>query len=66
MRIISVPTAIWAGGQDVTVPYGHGKWLAANVPGAVAHLLDEAGHITLLNDIEDVLVELLELRRLSR
>jgi pimeloyl-ACP methyl ester carboxylesterase len=63
---ISVPTAIWAGGLDVTVPYGHGQWLAANVPGAVAHLLDEAGHITLVNDIEDVLVELLEIRRLSR
>jgi pimeloyl-ACP methyl ester carboxylesterase len=62
---ISVPTAIWAGGQDVTVPYAHGQWLATHVPGAVAHLLDDAGHITLVNDLEDVLVELLELRRLS-
>jgi pimeloyl-ACP methyl ester carboxylesterase len=60
---ISVPTAIWAGGQDVTVPYAHGQWLAANVPGAIAHLLDGAGHITLVNDLEDVLVEL---GRLSR
>ena len=32
---ISVPTAIWAGGQDVTVPYAHGQWLAANVPEAI-------------------------------
>ena len=63
---ISVPTAIWAGGQDVTVPYAHGQWLAAHVPGAVAHLLDDAGHITLVNDLEDVLVELLELGRVSR
>ena len=40
---ISVPTAVWAGGQDATVPYAHGQWLAANVPGAVAHLFDDAG-----------------------
>lgn len=61
----SVPTAIWAGGQDVTVPYAHGQWLAGHVPGAIAHLLDDAGHITLVNDLEDVLIELLELGRLS-
>jgi pimeloyl-ACP methyl ester carboxylesterase len=60
---ISVPTAIWAGGHDAMVPYAHGKWLAANVPGAVPHLFDEAGHITLVNDLEEVLAELLELSR---
>jgi pimeloyl-ACP methyl ester carboxylesterase len=63
---ISVPTAVWAGGQDSTVPYAHGQWLAANVPGTVAHLFDEAGHITLVNDVEEVLLELLELGRPSR
>jgi pimeloyl-ACP methyl ester carboxylesterase len=62
VRSIRVPTAIWAGGQDVTVPYAHGRWLAAHVPGAVAHLDDDAGHITVVNDLEDVLTELLELR----
>jgi pimeloyl-ACP methyl ester carboxylesterase len=66
VRSISVPTAVWAGGQDVTVPYAHGQWLAANVPGAIAHLFDDAGHITLVNDLEDVLAELLELIRPSR
>jgi len=63
---ISVPTAIWAGGQDVTVPYAHGQWLAAHVPGAIAHLFDDAGHITLVNELEEVLAELLELKRPSR
>ena len=53
----------WAGRE---VPYAHGQWLAANVPGAVAHLFDDAGHITLLNDLEEVLVELLELGKISR
>jgi pimeloyl-ACP methyl ester carboxylesterase len=66
VRSVSVPTAVWAGGQDATVPYAHGQWLAANVPGAVAHLFDDAGHITLLNDLEEVLVELLELGKISR
>ena len=62
VRSIRVPTAIWAGGQDVTVPYAHGRWLATHVPGAIAHLDDDAGHITVVNDLEDVLTELLELR----
>ena len=60
---ISVPTAIWAGAQDVTVPYAHGRWLAGNVPGAVAHLSDRAGHITPLIHLDEVLDELLELGR---
>ncbi len=58
---IAVPVAIWAGRQDATVPFAHGEWLAANIPGAVPHLLDGAGHITLVNDLEGVLRELLQL-----
>jgi hypothetical protein len=34
------------------------------VPGAVAHLFDDAGRITLLNDLEEVPVELLELGKI--
>jgi pimeloyl-ACP methyl ester carboxylesterase len=62
VRSIAVPVAVWAGEQDVTVPFAHGQWLAENVTGAVAHLLPEAGHLTLVNELEDVLRELLELR----
>jgi len=61
VRSIAVPLTVWAGGRDATVPFEHGKWLAATVPGAVAHLHDEAGHITLVTDLEDVLQELLDL-----
>ena len=57
-----MPVAIWAGRQDATVPFAHGEWLAANIPGAVPHLLDGAGHITLVNDLEGVLRELLQLK----
>jgi pimeloyl-ACP methyl ester carboxylesterase len=59
---ITVPVAIWAGGRDWTVPFAHGKWLAAHVPTAVPHLLDDAGHLTLINELADVVRELLEVR----
>jgi pimeloyl-ACP methyl ester carboxylesterase len=44
---ISVPTYIWQGGEDKMVPFAHGEWLAAHVPGAVAHLEQGEGHFSL-------------------
>jgi pimeloyl-ACP methyl ester carboxylesterase len=44
---IEVPVQIWQGRQDRFVPPAHGEWLAANVPGADAHLLDDHGHLSL-------------------
>lgn len=43
---ISVPTFVWQGSADLMVPFAHGQWLAANVPGAQAHLLDGEGHLS--------------------
>lgn len=42
---ISVPTLIEYGVTDVLVPAAHGEWLAANVPGCVVKLDDDAGHL---------------------
>ena len=44
---ISVPTAIWQGSADLMVPFAHGQWLAAHVPGAIAHLEEGQGHLSI-------------------
>jgi pimeloyl-ACP methyl ester carboxylesterase len=45
---ISVPVLVMHGREDKFVPFGHGQWLAAHVPGAQARLLEHDGHLTLL------------------
>lgn len=55
---ISVPVAVWQGRQDAMVPFAHGEWLAAAVPGAEAHLFDDEGHLSLVNRLEEVLTDL--------
>jgi pimeloyl-ACP methyl ester carboxylesterase len=52
---IAVPVAIWQGDEDLMVPGAHGRWLAANVGGAEAHLPEREGHLTLFaNRIGDI------------
>jgi pimeloyl-ACP methyl ester carboxylesterase len=42
---IEVPVFVQYGLTDVLVPPGHGEWLAANIPGCVVKIDDEAGHL---------------------
>ncbi len=44
---IAVPIAIWQGEQDRMVPFSHGKWLAAHIPGAESRLFADQGHLSL-------------------
>ena len=55
---IRVPVAIWQGREDAMVPFAHGEWLAAHVPGAEAHLFDDEGHLSLVNRLDEVLADL--------
>jgi pimeloyl-ACP methyl ester carboxylesterase len=43
---ITVPTFLWQGSADLMVPFAHGEWLAAQIPGVTAHLEDGEGHLS--------------------
>jgi len=47
---IAVPVLLLHGRQDMFVPFGHGEWLAAHIPNVEAWLLDDDGHLTLLQN----------------
>jgi pimeloyl-ACP methyl ester carboxylesterase len=56
------PVAVWQGDQDMMVPFGHGKWLAAQLPEARAHLVPGAGHLSLaVGQYGEILDDLLNL-----
>ena len=50
LSAISVPVLLMHGRDDRFVPFGHGEWLAAHIPGVEARLFDHDGHMTLLTN----------------
>jgi pimeloyl-ACP methyl ester carboxylesterase len=61
LKSVRVPVAIWHGAQDRMVPINHGRWMASNVAGAQARMLDEEGHLSLVSHAERILEDLVEL-----
>jgi len=58
---LTVPVAIWQGGQDLMVPFAHGRWLAGAIPGVRSHLLPDEGHISLISQGSTIFADLIEL-----
>ncbi len=48
---IRVPVQVWQGSDDLMVPFAHGQWLAAHVPGATAVLVQGEGHLSMVERI---------------
>jgi pimeloyl-ACP methyl ester carboxylesterase len=44
---ITGPVFLWHGDSDLMVPFGHGVWLANNIPNVTEHLLLREGHLSL-------------------
>jgi pimeloyl-ACP methyl ester carboxylesterase len=45
-RDLRVPAFVWQGSEDLMVPFSHGRWLAATIPGVTAHLQEGQGHLS--------------------
>jgi pimeloyl-ACP methyl ester carboxylesterase len=58
---IRTPVVLYHGRQDRFVPFGHGQWLAGHIPGVQAQLIDDDGHLTLVeHHLEQINAWLLE------
>jgi pimeloyl-ACP methyl ester carboxylesterase len=57
---VTVPVYQWHGDLDLMVPFAHAQWLAARIPGVVAHLEPGEGHLSIsAGAIDRMLDELL-------
>lgn len=62
VRQIRKPVYVLQGSEDLMVPFTHGQWLAATIPGARARLGDGEGHLSIAaRYLDDAFRELAEL-----
>ncbi len=55
---------LWQGSEDLMVPFGHGRWLAAHLPGASVHLEMGEGHLSIgIRAVDRMLDELVSANR---
>jgi pimeloyl-ACP methyl ester carboxylesterase len=57
LSAITTPVSIWQGQQDRMVPFAHGEWLAAHIPGATPHFARDQGHVSLVVGSLDEIVD---------
>lgn len=58
---VRVPTSLWQGDVDLMVPFAHGQWLAARIPGVTAHLESGEGHLSVgVGRLDEIVAELVE------
>lgn len=56
---IDVPVFVWHGVEDRMAPIAHSRWIVNHVPTARPRFIDGAGHLSLLDNVETMLDELL-------
>ncbi|MGI9157523.1 MAG: alpha/beta fold hydrolase [Marmoricola sp.] len=54
---LTVPVFLWQGDVDLMVPFAHGEWLGARIPGVTAHLQPGEGHISIAVGAVDQMLE---------
>lgn len=57
LAAIQTPVSVWQGAEDRMVPFAHGRWLASQLPGASVRLLPAEGHLSLMLDRFDDIVD---------
>ena len=57
---IGVPVQLWHGEPDLFVPFAHGRWLAARIPGVETRFFPDEGHLSLLNRVPEAHAWLVE------
>lgn len=60
LATISVPVQVWHGEPDLFVPFAHGRWLAARIPGVETRFFPDEGHLSLLNRVPEAHAWLVE------
>ena len=53
---IDIPVHLWQGDDDFMVPHSHSRWLASKIPIAELNFIANAGHISLVVDQRDLVL----------
>jgi pimeloyl-ACP methyl ester carboxylesterase len=62
LKKISIPTGIFCGDADRLTPVGYSDFLAENIPGAKLHLIENAGHMVMLERPDELAAQILLMR----